>query len=136
MSADNANLVKKGYDDFRNGDLESLLSLYSEDIEWILPEMEKVPVSGKRKGLDQVRQFFKDLDENQEALSFEPREFIAQGDRVVVLGRYEWRIKATGRNFSSDFAHVYRVKNGKITSMQEYTDTAAAVNANQKAMTA
>lgn len=136
MSAENANLVKKGYDAFRDGDLEGLLSLYAEDIEWILPEMNDVPISGKRKGLDQVRQFFNALDENQEALSFEPKEFIAQGDRVVVLGQYEWRVKTTGRNFSSDFAHVYTVKNGKITSMQEFTDTAAAMSANQKAMTA
>lgn len=136
MSAENANLVKKGYDAFRDGDLEGLLSLYAEDIEWILPEMNDVPISGQRKGLDQVRQFFNALDENQEALSFEPKEFIAQGDRVVVLGQYEWRVKSTGRNFSSDFAHVYTVRNGKITSMQEFTDTAAAVKANQKAMTA
>ncbi len=136
MSQENARLVKQGYDHFKNGDIPSLLSLYSDDIEWQLPKMENVPFSGTRVGLDRVREFFAELDRNQEMKSFEPREFLADGDRVVVLGNYEWVVKETGRTFRAEFAHVYRVKDGKIISMQEYTDTGAASAAYQKAMSA
>jgi ketosteroid isomerase-like protein len=76
------------------------------------------------------------VEANQETLEFEPREFIAQGDKVVSLGHYRWRVKTTGREFSSDFAHVFTVRDGKIVSFQEYTDTASAARAYQKSAAA
>ena len=65
----------------------------------------------------------------QSADEFEPKEFLAHGDKVAVLGHYTWHVKATGRKFSSDFVHVFTVQNGKITNMHEYLDTHAAVQA-------
>ena len=55
----------------------------------------------------------------------ELREFVAQGDKVVVLGHYVWHVKATGKEWASDFVHALSVRDGKITRVQEYTDTAA-----------
>ena len=52
-------------------------------------------------------------------------EFVAQGDKVVVLGHYVWHVKATGKVWESDFAHVVSVRDGKVRRFQEYTDTAA-----------
>ena len=46
--------------------------------------------------------------------AFEPREFIAHGDKVVALGHYAWRVKSTGREFGGDFAHVFTMSNGKV----------------------
>jgi ketosteroid isomerase-like protein len=43
----------------------------------------------------------------------------------VVLGHYVWHVKATGKVWESDFAHVLTVRDGKVTRWQEYTDTAA-----------
>jgi hypothetical protein len=45
------------------------------------------------------------LAEKQEAEQFEPGEFVAQGDKVVALGHYRWRIKSTGHSYPSDWAH-------------------------------
>ena len=53
------------------------------------------------------------------------REFVAQGDKVVVLGHYVWHVKATGKEWESDFVHALSVRDGKMTRFQEYTDTAA-----------
>jgi ketosteroid isomerase-like protein len=44
---------------------------------------------------------------------------------VVVLGRYSYRIKATGKKFDTDFEQVMTIKDGKLTGFQEYMDTAA-----------
>jgi hypothetical protein len=79
-----------------------------------------------------VRDIFSAIAEDLEVLPFEPREYIAQGDKVVALGRYSWRVKATGREFSSDFAHVCTVRDGKIVRFHEYMDTAAEVRAHKK----
>jgi len=40
------------------------------------------------------------------------------------LGTYSFRVKATRREFTSDFAHVFTIQNGKIARFQEYMDTA------------
>ena len=69
-------------------------------------------------------------------LDIAPREFVAQGDKVVSLGHYRWRVKSTGQEYSSDFAHVFTVSDGKITGFQEYTDTASAARAYQRSAAA
>lgn len=113
-------------------DMKPLLSLYSDDVEWHVPAMENVPFAGPRRGIAGVRDFFAAITEGLEVLQFEPREYIAQGDKVVALGRYSWRVRATGREFSSDFAHVCTIRNGKIVRFHEYMDTAAEVRAHRK----
>jgi ketosteroid isomerase-like protein len=65
----------------------------------------------------------------EEVRSFEPHEFIAQRDKVVVLGHYVWQVKANGRTFESDFAHVFTVRGGQIAAFHEYTDSAAVAKA-------
>lgn len=81
-------------------------------------------------------EFFATVSASQEVLRFEPRELIAEGDRVVALGSYEWRVKTNGREFSGDFAHAWTIREGKVAEFHEYTDTAACSGAHQKAMSA
>ncbi len=126
---ENTKLVQRTYELFKSGDIETLLNMYSDDIVWQLPEMENVPFGGKRSGRENVGEFFSVVNDSLEVLQNEPTEFIAQGDKVVVLGHHSWRVKATGREVSSDFAHIHTVKDGKITSFHEYMDTAAASKA-------
>jgi ketosteroid isomerase-like protein len=98
-------------------------------VTWKLPEVAKVPFTGDRHGRGAVGEFFSTLESLQDPRSFEPREFIAQGDKVVVLGHYVWEIKANGHSYESDFAHVFTVGGGKIIAFHEYTDTAALARA-------
>src|SRR4051812_45557456 len=123
---ENRQLVEQTYITFKAGDIPTLLQSLSEDITWQLPEVENVPFSGKRQGRGAVGEFFSTLASLQDARSFEPREFIAQSDKVVVLGHYDWQVKANGRTYACDFAHVLSVRGGQIVAFQEYTDTAAA----------
>ena len=116
-------------------DMTPLLSLYSDDVEWHVPAMENVPFAGPRRGIAAVRDFFAAVTEGLDVLQFEPHEYIAQGDKVVALGRYSWRVKATVREFSSDFAHVCTIRDGKIVRFHEYMDTAAEIRAHKKRRT-
>jgi len=136
MSEQNKAIVEQAYANFKTGDIEGLLSLFSDDISWTLPEMEGVPFGGKRNGRAAVTEFFVSLGAAQEFITFEPRELIAEADRVIVLGSYRWRVKANGHEFGCDFSHAWTVSNGKATVFQEFMDTAVCVNAYEKAMTA
>ena len=136
----NTRTVQKVYETFgsmdtersREAGMQSLLGLYSEDIIWEVPQMDNVRFSGKRRGIEGVKEFFSTMMEDLEFLELEPQEYIADGDNVVTLGRYSWRVRSTGREFSSAFAHVCTVRDGKIVRFREYMDTAAEVKAHRK----
>jgi uncharacterized protein len=61
----------------------------------------------------------------------EPPEFIAQGDRVVVVGFAKGRIKATNRTFEDRWVFAITVRNGKLTNIREYVDTQALARASE-----
>ena len=122
---ENTQLVQLAYRNFQNGDVQSVLGSLSEDIEWVVPQVEGVPMGGTYRGVEEVGQFFSGLGDAQEPRQFEPREFVSEGERVVALGHYAWHVNSTGRQWESDFAHVFIVRDGKIARFQEFTDTAA-----------
>ena len=133
---DNTATVQEAYNNFKTGNIQALLDQMSGDVTWHLPEMEGVPLAGKRTGSDGVRNFFETLARDQDVLEFEPREFVAQGDKVVSLGHYKWRVKETGREFESDFVHVFTIRDGRIVAFREHFDTAVFAAAYQKVMSA
>ena len=127
----NTEIVKKGYECFGSGDIEGLLALYSDDISWDTPKVDNAAYSGARKGKDAVAEFFELLAGSNSFTKFEPTEFIAEGDKVVVLGNFEATVTATNKTFATDWVHVMTVQDGKVTAFREYFDTAAANQAHQ-----
>jgi hypothetical protein len=61
----------------------------------------------------------------------EPPEFIAQGDRVLVVGFATGRVKATNRTFKDDWVFDVTVRDGKVTKIREYIDTQALARASE-----
>lgn len=123
----NVEVVRRGYDAFGRGDLQTLLSLFDDNIEWVSPGPPEVPTSGTRRGKQQVAEFFRHVGEMFEFERFEPKTFIAQGDQVVVLGEDKSRFKATGAVMNGEWAHAFTLRNGKVVRFQEYLDTAPLV---------
>ena len=69
------------------------------------------------------------MKEVQDVIEFGPEEYIAQGNKVVVLGRFTMRIKVTGRDARSAWAHVWTIQDGVVTAVREYVDTLAVSRA-------
>ena len=120
----NTDIVRSGYEKFGTGDVDGLLELFADNILWQVP--------GVREGKPAVAEFFKLLSENETFDRFEPLEFIAQNDKVVVLGEVAATVNPTGRSYESDWVHVFTVHDGVVTSFQEFFDTAAVTKAFQK----
>lgn len=123
----NVELIRRGYDAFGHGDMDTLLSLFDENIEWVSSGPPELPTAGTRRGRQQVAEFFKIVDEVFEIQRFEPKTFIAQGDRVVVLGDETTRVKATGKLLDVEWAHAFTVRGDKVVRFHEYVDTSAVV---------
>jgi uncharacterized protein len=125
---ENVQLVKDGFAAFARGDIQGLLALFAEDIEWVIPGA-GLPLAGTYRGHAGVASFFQKLNDDSEILAFEPREFVAEGDRVLVVGWERARVKATNRMYQSDWVMAFTVQNGKVTKFHEYGDTQANAEA-------
>ncbi len=132
MSAEeNVQTAKEGYAAFGRGDVAAILELLTDDIEWIEPgPPDLLPAAGTYRGKQEVPRFFAGLGESLEIHKFEPHEFIAQGDHVVVLISTEATAKSTGRRINQHVAHVWTFKGGKVARFEAFSDTAARVAAN------
>ena len=125
MSAqENVQIVKDGFAAFGRGDMQGLLALFAEDIEWIVPG-EGLPLAGTYRGLAEVAGFVQKISEMLEISFLEPREFVAEGDRVLVVGFERETVKATNRTFEGHWVFAFTVRNGKVTNAREYFDTLA-----------
>jgi ketosteroid isomerase-like protein len=119
--------VRRGYEAFGRGDLDALLSIFHEDIEWKVSGPPDLPTAGTRRGHQQVREFFHKVEEVFDVQKFEPKTFVVDGGTVVVLGTDTARIKATGKVVEEDWVHVFTFRGDKVAHFREYVDTAAIV---------
>ena len=126
---ENAALVQQAYAMFGRGDLAGVLKLMGADVVWEVPEVDNVPFTGKFQGPEGVGRFFAGQAAAVDILKFEPTEFIAQGDKVVVLGDSLYKTKEQGKEYGGKFAQVVTVKDGKVQRFDHYGDTAAAAKA-------
>ncbi len=124
---DNRAVVQRAYEAFSRGDIPALLDLMDAGVQFVSPGPPELPTAGTRRGYQQVGEFFQAVDSVIDIQRFEPHTFVAEGDRVVVLGSETARVKATGRVIEVEWAHAFTVRDGKVTFFQEYFDTAVLV---------
>ena len=123
----NVQTVKDFFAAIGRGDKEGLLALIAEDIEWIIPG-EDWPLAGTHRGHAGLADLLQTASKSIET-STEPREFVAQGDRVLVVGFAKGKIKATNKTFEDDWIFAITVRGGKLTNIREYIDTQALARA-------
>jgi ketosteroid isomerase-like protein len=109
---------------FSKGDVEGMKKTVSQDTVWSYAGPKSVPYTGVYKGPDGVAQFVQNIGANVDIQDFQVREFITQGNTVVVLGSEKQKIKKNGEVLEQNWVQVYKVKKGLIISMDEYADTA------------
>ena len=125
----NIQIVKDFFAAMGRGDREALLALVAEDIEWIIPG-ERWPLAGTRRGHAGLTDLLATASKTLETTT-EPREFVAQGNRVLVVGFAKGKVKATNKTFKDDWIFAITVRDGKLTSIREYIDTQALAQASQ-----
>ena len=124
---ENTRKVQSAYAAFGRGDIKTILDLLDPNVDWqaVVGVGPNVPTGGLRTGRAQVEQFFSQLGENTEFKTFEPREFIAERDKVVALGYYEGVAKKTGRTFKSEWVMIFTFSADRVIRMREYVDAQA-----------
>ena len=123
----NVQTVRDAYDAFGRGDLPTVLGLMDPDIEWSEAEGNPYQPSGKAwRGQDAIVEnlFVKIVEDYDGTFVIHPNEIYDAGDTVVVEARYTGTFKATGRQLDAQVCHIFKVRDGKVTSFQQFVDTA------------
>src|ERR1700685_3578348 len=126
---ENVQTVKDFFAAMGGSDRQGLLALCAEDFEWIIPG-EEWPLAGTYRGHAGLENLLQKASERVET-STEPSEYVAQGDRVLVVGVATGKIKATNKPFKDDWIFAITVRNGKVTNIREYVDTQALARASE-----
>jgi ketosteroid isomerase-like protein len=129
---ENVQIVKEFFAAMGRRDKQGLLALTAEDIEWIIPGVDW-SLAGTHRWHAGLENLLQKANDTVETSYPEPPEFIAQRDRVLVVGFATGRIKATNRTFEDHWVFDITVRNGKLTNVREYVDTQALARASEMA---
>ena len=128
--ATNLQIVKNVYAGFAAGDMEVVLKDMGDGIVWTHPgSSDQIPFAGIFEGKAGVSRFFEIVFEQIDVLEQNIKSYIGGGDNVLVLGYEHMRVKNTGREYKSNWVHMYTLANGKIVAFEEFIDTAELVSA-------
>jgi ketosteroid isomerase-like protein len=127
----NVQTVKDFFAAMGDSDRERLLALTADDIEWIIPGKDW-PLAGTHRGHGGLADLLQRASEDVETSTMEFHEYVAQGDRVLVVGFAEGKIKATNTAWKDDWVFAITIRNGKVTNIREYVDTQALARASEK----
>jgi hypothetical protein len=119
----NLDVIRTWYKSMYQGDKEKARELLAPGVEWIISS--EFPAGGTYIGVEAIfREFFPNLLSNFSEWTAKTEELIDAGDVIVALGHYQGYSKVTGKKVVSPFVHVWRLREGKIVKVQQYTDTA------------
>ncbi len=90
---------------------------------------EKLEFTSRIKSRADMKHYFSGLSKDMEMLHYSIDHIIAEGDKVVVVGRTGWRVKANGQEFDTPKCDFVRFEDGRIVSFYEFYDTAMVLNA-------
>src|SRR5246127_5265560 len=110
----NIKLVKKGYEAFPAGDIDAVMNLFDDNIEWVQPG--DSAISGTYHGKAELGEHLSRLAEK--SVTVKLNRLIADGDTVVALTEV-----AVGDETGAD-ADVFTLRDGKTVRVPVHTDTA------------
>jgi ketosteroid isomerase-like protein len=120
-------VVKATFAAFAARDLDAVLALVDPDVELTAVTGEQAGRTAPYRGHEGLRQYFRDVASVWEELHLTPREFRAEGDVILVTGKVSARSRS--RTVTGSTGWLWRVRDGKVTSVRVYASAADAIAA-------
>ena len=112
--------VQRMFAAFRAGDIDAVLDTVAPDSRWTYIGANPKPAKADLVGKSGVRRFFDGIVKRLDVQAFDAREFLLEGDTVVVFGGESGTVRATGEPFRNEWCQKYVVSANQITGMVEY----------------
>jgi uncharacterized protein len=119
--SDAGELITGAYDAFARADIEAVLAVLSDRVEWDVTTV--LPQGGSWRGREQVGEFFQDLGSKWADLSLSREQLIDDGDNVVAIGHAAGRLREhADAPAGYKFVHVFTVEAGHVSRFREWAD--------------
>lgn len=129
MSQENVAIVRRAFDAYTGGDLDTVFALCAEDI--VITQAAEVPgVSPQQRGHDGVLEAFGAWPEQWDDFEIEIQRIVADpGEHVVVATQQSGRGKQSGVRVEAEFTFVFTVRDGKIAEWRIFVAEGEALAA-------
>jgi uncharacterized protein len=122
--AQNIAVVRRGYEAFAKGDIETLKTLFSPNAHWRQPEVGVL--KGNYKGVPAILQFFGQLaQETQGSQHVEVQAIAASGDHVFVWERFTGKRK--GQTLDTTEVVIFKLEKGIVAEAINFQSDYPAV---------
>jgi ketosteroid isomerase-like protein len=129
VSAENVEIVRRGYAAYAEGGLEPMLEYLHPEIEWHTPE-EDVQRKEPYLGRDGVREFFRLFEDEMVDLKIEVEEILDGGDCVLALVTTRAKGRASGVPVEINDSHLWtHDEDGLATTYRDFLDRDKALAA-------
>jgi ketosteroid isomerase-like protein len=116
----NIQLIHDLYAAFGRGDVAFIVSHLAPDIKWFSHLDSVIPWAGDFSGTSRVPYFFDAIFKSVDVESFEPQEWIAQGELVASAGTFGCRVRSTGKKSITRWMFLWKFKAGKVVSYEQF----------------
>lgn len=124
----NTDIIRATYEGTSAKNGANLKAALAPDATWT--EAAGFPYAGTDVGYDAILEnFFHRLGTEWYGYKAEVHTHLEDGDRVAAFGVYSGTYRATGKAMTATFAHLYRLEDGKIVTMEQYVDSASVMAA-------
>lgn len=123
---DTVEQIKGVFAAFGRGDIPFILGQLADDVHWVSHLDEIVPWSGDYSGKGNVPKFFGALGGAIDVSAHPVHQLVAQGDTVVATGDVSFRVRASGKAGQSSWVYIWKLKDGRITSYDQFNDPGLA----------
>ena len=123
-------LLRRFYESFNQGDLDSVLELCTDDVEvYKDPEVVEMVAAFTPRGQERVAQYLRGWLESWSDYQARPQEFLQSGDEVAALTQARARGKNSQFEIEGEMADVFTVRDGRIARFRLYIERSAALGA-------
>lgn len=126
MGEDNPQRIEAIFEAFGRGDIPFILDQLTDDVHFVAHLDPVVPWSGDFSGKANVPRFFEALGSSIEVGDHPVNELVAQGDTVVAIGDVNFRARETGKEGSSSWVYIWKLRDGKVCSYDQFNDSGLA----------
>ncbi|MFN8187834.1 MAG: nuclear transport factor 2 family protein [Gaiellales bacterium] len=122
--ASHVDSVRNVYTAFARGDIQPLLDLLGERVQWYEAEHVTYWPGGPFVGAQAIVEgVLARIPGDFDGFEIEISRITGCGETVLMEGRYHATAKSTGRTLDAQVAHVWDFENGKVVRWQQYSDT-------------
>ncbi|WP_069166758.1 nuclear transport factor 2 family protein [Nocardia altamirensis] len=120
----NRDVVEKFYLATQSGDGAAVVDALHPDFEArIAPGMPSVTDTAPRSPAAALNEVWGPVSRDFDIAPFAEAWIDGEDGAVVVTGHYLGTARATGKQVRAEFAHIWRVSDGKLRELHQYTDT-------------